>query len=193
MIIASFIQRIEMKAAALKICCALLLASVPDGYSGAFRRTDIPNPLKQTLVTQNPGSLSPSRRSGRRYYRLPPSSQITTNKQSSTAPSPVPASTVQQKAPYSQHGSPFVPRNHIPSQEKREKEKSRLAQNSLEWQIKRAEEGSSRAQYALGLRYLTGDGVEKNELTARSYLKQAAENGETLAVKKLAELDGTNP
>lgn len=62
-------------------------------------------------------------------------------------------------------------------------------QKVLEFQQKRAAEGSATAQFDLGMRYLAGDGVEKDEATARSWLQKAAANGNSQATKKLRELD----
>lgn len=59
----------------------------------------------------------------------------------------------------------------------------------LEFHKRRAVEGSPHAQYSLGIRYLEGNGVEKNETTAREWLKKSAQNGSEQAKKKLAELD----
>lgn len=62
-------------------------------------------------------------------------------------------------------------------------------QKVLEFQQKRASEGSASAQFDMALRYLNGDGVEKNEATARSWLEKAAAGGNSQAVKKLKELE----
>lgn len=61
-------------------------------------------------------------------------------------------------------------------------------QKVLEFQRKRADEGSASAQFDLATRYLNGDGVEKDEATARSWLRKAAAGGNTQAAKKLKEL-----
>ena len=68
-------------------------------------------------------------------------------------------------------------------------DKAELDQHVIAFQKKRAEEGSSSAQYELGMRYLSGNGVEKNVATARKWLQLAAEGGETQAKDKLRELD----
>jgi TPR repeat protein len=60
----------------------------------------------------------------------------------------------------------------------------------LEFQQKRAAEGSASAQFDLAMRYLSGDGVEMNEATARSWLRKAAAGGNGQAAKKLKELEG---
>lgn len=73
-------------------------------------------------------------------------------------------------------------------------EKARAARDeaerkAIEFQKKRAEEDYGWAQYALGVRYLEGNGVEKDPVQARKWLEKAAKNGEGQARKKLAELD----
>lgn len=60
----------------------------------------------------------------------------------------------------------------------------------LEFQQKRAAEGSPSAQLDLAMRYLTGDGVEQNESIARSWLQKASAGGSTQAAKKLKEFEG---
>jgi ankyrin repeat protein len=54
---------------------------------------------------------------------------------------------------------------------------------------KRASEGADSAQYELGVLHLKGDGVEKDEAAAREWLKKAADGGNTLAKRKLQDLD----
>ena len=41
----------------------------------------------------------------------------------------------------------------------------------------------------MGLRHLTGDGVEKDEAAARKWLEAAAKNDDSRAKKKLEELN----
>lgn len=66
--------------------------------------------------------------------------------------------------------------------------KAAVLKNTVEWQKKRAEQGSSSAQFDLGLRYLTGDGVEQNLAQAKRWLQAAATNGNRQAIKKLEEI-----
>lgn len=73
--------------------------------------------------------------------------------------------------------------------EKVEAEKKRLDQNTVKWLKLRAEEGSSAAQYNLGVRYLTGEGVEQNIDEARILLRKSADAGEERAQRKLEQLD----
>ena len=66
---------------------------------------------------------------------------------------------------------------------------SEAAKKAVESQMKRAEAGSSGAQYDLGVRYLKGDGVEKDPSLARKWLSASAKQDNTSAQRKLAELD----
>ncbi len=59
----------------------------------------------------------------------------------------------------------------------------------LDFQTKRAEAGSPTAQYELGVRYLTGNGVQKNLLEARKWLAASAKQDNVWAQRKLKELD----
>ena len=52
--------------------------------------------------------------------------------------------------------------------------------------IQNAEQGDAEAQYQLGLRYLEGDGLKKNEKTAAELFKKAMEQGHLDAQRKLA-------
>ncbi len=68
-------------------------------------------------------------------------------------------------------------------------EKEAVLKNTIAYEKARANEGSSWAQYKLGVRYLNGDGVEKNETTARKWQQVAADNGESQAQNKLKTLN----
>lgn len=63
-----------------------------------------------------------------------------------------------------------------------------MASRVVEFQKKQAAEGSAMAQYSLGIRYLTGDGVGKNVEKAKTLLEMSAEQGYSPAKRKLAEL-----
>src|SRR6059036_47182 len=52
-----------------------------------------------------------------------------------------------------------------------EKAKQETLKKTIEFEKKNAEKGSAWAQYSLGLRHLTGDGVEKDEAAARKWLE----------------------
>ena len=77
--------------------------------------------------------------------------------------------------------------------EQKQLEESAEAKKKLKWQMERAEKGSDPAQYALGMRYLNGDGVEKDLDKAKKWLKEAAKNGNAEAKKKLPEVEAMKP
>ena len=77
--------------------------------------------------------------------------------------------------------------------EKAKAAKEEALRKTVEFQKKRAEEGSESAQYELGLRYLKGEGVEKDEATGRKWLELSAKNGYSAATKKLDDLSKTSP
>ena len=72
---------------------------------------------------------------------------------------------------------------------KTDKEKEELVRKTVEYQKQRAEEGSATSQYDLGMRYLKGDGVEKDLELARKWLTKSAEGGNSQAKEKLSDLD----
>ena len=57
----------------------------------------------------------------------------------------------------------------------------------LQWQMERAEKGSDTSQFALGMRYLEGKGVEKDLKKARKWLEASSKQGNAEAKKALAE------
>jgi TPR repeat protein len=61
----------------------------------------------------------------------------------------------------------------------------------LEWQMSRATNGSAPAQYAIAMRYLTGDGLPKDTEKGTKWLKESAKNDYADAKKKLAELEAS--
>ena len=77
--------------------------------------------------------------------------------------------------------------NAVPG--KTEKEKDELLRKTIDYQKKRAEEGSATSQYDLGMRYLKGDGLEKNLELARKWLTKSADGGNSQAKEKLSNLD----
>jgi hypothetical protein len=83
----------------------------------------------------------------------------------------------------------YAPPQPKPDPEKLKAEKERLNRNTVAWLKIRADDGSSSAQYSLGVRYLTGDGVEKNPELGRQLLRKAADAGEERAQRKLDQLD----
>ena len=53
------------------------------------------------------------------------------------------------------------------------------------WFRKAAEQGHTTAQYQLGVKYTTGDGVERSSTEAFKWFRQAAERSQTMAQFKL--------
>jgi TPR repeat protein len=82
----------------------------------------------------------------------------------------------------------IVSTNLVPAQ-KTDEEKAELLKKTIEFQKRRAGEGSATSQYDLGMRYLKGDGVEKNLEEARKWLELSAKGGNNQAKAKLEELD----
>jgi TPR repeat protein len=73
-----------------------------------------------------------------------------------------------------------------------EKERAKQAdalKKTIEFQKKRAEDGSASAQYELANRYFFGEGVERDAATGRKWLEKSAAQDYAPAKKKLAELD----
>ncbi|MSU37316.1 MAG: hypothetical protein EXS36_19910 [Pedosphaera sp.] len=68
-------------------------------------------------------------------------------------------------------------------------EKEEAKQRLVAYQKDRAEQGSARSQYDVGLRYLTGDGVGQDVKVGREWLKKSAAQNNDDAVAKLKELD----
>lgn len=66
-------------------------------------------------------------------------------------------------------------------------EHERLDHNALLWQQERAAAGSATAQRSLAMRYLTGDGVEKDETKGMDLLRKAAAGDDSAAKKELAK------
>jgi len=80
----------------------------------------------------------------------------------------------------------------VPAPVDPEKEKAKQAEalkKTIEFQKKRAEEGSPSAQYELGMRYLKGDGLDKDVETGRKWIEKSAAQDYSLAKKKLEELN----
>src|SRR5688572_22898242 len=110
------------------------------------------------------------------------------NQQQRPAPPPTPG-TPPTQTPVVRRPTPVpvvAPRPVDPEKERAAQEKA--DQKSVEFEKKRADQDYGWAQYALGVRHLTGKGVEKDLEQARKWLEKAAKNGESQAVKKLAEL-----
>jgi|GEM_PF-2941219 len=94
------------------------------------------------------------------------------------------------RAPAPAPASPAVAPNSLTAgdSEKAKAAKSEAQRRAVDYQKKRAEEGSGQAQYDLGVRYLKGDGVELNDKLGREWLEKSAKNGFSQAQRKLDEL-----
>lgn len=66
-------------------------------------------------------------------------------------------------------------------------ERTRLNHNAFVWQQERAAGGSASAQRSLAFRYLTGDGVERDDVKGMDLLRKAATGGDSAAQKELAK------
>jgi hypothetical protein len=69
-----------------------------------------------------------------------------------------------------------------------EKRKSELAANALKFHQELADKGDAYGQYQMGLRYMNGDGVEKDWFKASDYLGKAAVQGRADAAAELNKL-----
>jgi len=101
-----------------------------------------------------------------------------------SAPAPAPVS---KPKPTVEAPKPAAPETD--EKRKLQADRTRLNHNALMWQLERAQAGSPSAMRSIGMRYLTGDGLEKDESKAREWLKKGADGGDTAAIKELARLD----
>jgi TPR repeat protein len=117
-------------------------------------------------------------RLGPQYSRPAPAPRTAT-------PAPAPAVT---NAPVASPHPPPLVTAAAPDPEKAREEKEASARKTADFVKQRAEAGSATAQYDLGKRYMTGDGIEKNFTEARKWLEAAAKQGEENATSKLEVL-----
>jgi hypothetical protein len=68
-------------------------------------------------------------------------------------------------------------------------ERERLNHNTLLWQIDRAQAGSPSAMGSLGMRFLSGNGLEKDEAQARQWLQKGADAGDSVSKRELGRMD----
>ena len=66
-------------------------------------------------------------------------------------------------------------------------------EKSVEWFQKAAEGGHRLAQYQVGMAFLNGKGIGRDELKARYWLTQAAKQGHEMAKGTLAHMGGALP
>jgi hypothetical protein len=128
-----------------------------------------------------------ARRMTRRLPQAPPQPAASVNTNAPAPPQPTPAVT----APIPVVRTQAVVRIVQPpvDPEKARLAKEEAVRKTVEFQKKRAEEGSESAQYELGVRYLKGEGVEKDEATGRKWLTMSAQNGYAPATRKLEDLN----
>jgi TPR repeat protein len=69
-----------------------------------------------------------------------------------------------------------------------EEERRAIQQKTINFQTERAEAGAAESQYDLGMRYLKGDGLEKDPEKAAKWLKKAADQGHSQAKAALQTL-----
>lgn len=67
-------------------------------------------------------------------------------------------------------------------------QKQKTESDLIKYHRQRAEGGSDSAQFELGMRYYTGNGVEKDEKLGREWLEKSAKAGNIKAIDKLKEL-----
>jgi TPR repeat protein len=148
-------------------------------------RFALPLFLALGLGLANGGLNAQSARQLTRKVAPPPPSPAPATPPSKGTPSPA-----ARPAPAPAPAAPAIPatpaRPVDPAKAKAQQEE--VARKTLEFQKKRAAEGHASAQYELGLRYLSGDGVERNEAEGRKWLELAAKGNHTLAIRKLEEL-----
>jgi hypothetical protein len=81
----------------------------------------------------------------------------------------------------------LAPQPKVPA--KSDEQKAADEKKLIDWQKQRAESGSENAQYELGMRYLTGKGVDQNPDEAKKWLEKAAKQGHSQAKRKVEELN----
>ncbi len=99
--------------------------------------------------------------------------------------------TVQKPAPQNFFFPPVAPATGtvvIAVRERSPEELDAIQRKTVEFQKQRAEAGSDTAQYDLAVRYLKGEGVQRDLERARRWLEKSAKAGNSLAAKKLKEL-----
>lgn len=89
-----------------------------------------------------------------------------------------------------QHPSYFkvTPIGVLRAHHKTKSDKIAAVAKVVEFQKRRAEEGSDESQYLLGMRYLIGSGVEQDRVEAKKWLQKSANQGYQPAIRKLNDL-----
>ena len=139
-----------------------------------------PATLQAQLLGGGGGMKAPRSYMNRIAPLLPPAGGSNTNAAAPANARPVPPPIIIQAPP---------PPPPDPEKEKAKNEE--VLKHTIEFQKMRAENGSETAQYDLGMRYMNGDGLDKDPVLARKWLSASAKQGNTSAAKKLAELNQT--
>jgi len=97
--------------------------------------------------------------------------------------------------PVYDYGTLYTPPAHVLTPAERaaaqttgDKKKAEAEVAKLKFDQDQAEDGKDLYQYRLGMRYLKGEGVEKDLAKAREWLKKSADQGNQDAAKQLAKL-----
>lgn len=94
--------------------------------------------------------------------------------------------------PQSSEVAPAIPGTEEDRKLKIKAERERLNENAVKWQKERAAAGSAVAMRSLGMRYMTGDGVERDPERGMDLLRKAAAGGDSAAKKELAKIESAN-
>ncbi len=87
------------------------------------------------------------------------------------------------------YGQPWYPPKVQASAESQERKKSEAEAKVLAWHQELASQGDAYGQYKMGLRYLNGDGVPKDEQAGRDLLAKSAAQGNPDAAAELTRLE----
>jgi len=158
-----------------KTACGLVLGVLMSGWGVETAMAD----WKDVLT----GPFRGVQYSGARRYVRPIAPQ--------TAPAQPPPAGVVSPTPPPVPGAaaaPAAPAAPTAAADKKKAEAAAVLKRTIEFQTKRAEQGSVTAQYDLGKRYLTGDGLEKSLPQARKWFEAAAKQGHVGAAAKLEEV-----
>lgn len=82
-----------------------------------------------------------------------------------------------------------VARIAVPTAEEVKDKNLQLQRNAFKFELKEAEAGSPGFQYKIGIHYLRGEGVERNQTLALEWLRKAADGGNAKALEELEKLN----
>ena len=162
------------------ISFALPAQGVCGTFSAIMKAPPILSVATLAVILAAPTGLSQSARQLTRRF-VPPANN----------PAPAGGAPASKPAPAPRAAAPVTNNTAVPAPPRpadAEKAKLETLRKTIEFQKKRAAEGSASAQYELGLRYLSGDGVEQDEAAGRKWLEDSAKQDYTPAKKKLEEM-----